>query len=240
MRCPLCSAPLAVALGWSLWDRAGFDDLLFACLSVLLAVPVGTIFLPFGEHFHLAANRARERRAPLAERAARLAQPRWTISVCGIALVFAVLGLFEIAAWPPPADWLGAALVGLVLLAIGRDGRASLAGLVSASLLLLYGQGMNPSLLLFTLLALFLARRTRRTQDGDPVTAWARALEDNAVPVFFAGLGAALTATILNGARAGALEAGAAIAALLFFPALTLALHHLFPKRRSVEEFYKS
>ena len=213
---------------------------LFVSLSVLLALPVGAIFLPFGEQFHLAANRVREKRTPLAERTARLTEPRWTVSFCGIALVFGMLGLFEVPGWPPAPDWLGSLLVGGVVLAASRDGRAGVAGLVSAALLLLYGQGMTPSLLLFALLALVLAATARRYHDGGPAGSWARALEEGAVPIFFAGLAASLVTVLLNGLRAGVLAAGAATAALLLFPALTLALHHLLPPRRSVEDIYKS
>jgi hypothetical protein len=237
---PALAGTAVIAFVWSLWERADFVGLLCAVLAVLLALPVGTIFLPFGEQFHLAANRAREARAPLAETLARLAEVRWAYSLCGIALVFAVLGLFEISGRPPLVDWIGCVLVAVVLHVVTLDWRAGIAGLAAAALLLLFAQGLNAALLLFVLLALFLAQGARRHRDADDIAAWARTIEDHAVPVFFAGLGAALLSGILNDIDAGIDAAAALVAALLVFPALTLAQHHLLPRRRSVEELYKN
>jgi hypothetical protein len=237
---PALLGAMMVALCWAVWGKADVIALFFASLSVLLALPTGAIFLPFGERFHVAANRAREMRAPWGRVLADLAQPRWSFSLCGIALVFAVLALFEITGRPPPADWIGCILIGLVLHGVARDWRVGSAGLLSSALLLLYGRGMTPSLLLFALLALFLARATQQAEVRDKIAAWARALEDCAVPVFFAGIGAALSAAALNGLAQGVEVVAALLTALLLFPALTMAQLHLLPARRSVEELYKN
>jgi hypothetical protein len=237
---PALLGAMMVALGWAIWGKADFAGLFFAALAVLLALPTGAIFLPFGERFHVAANRAREMRAPWGRVLADVAQSRWSFSLCGIALVFAVLALFEIAGRPPPADWIGCILIGLVLHGVALDWRAGSAGLLSSALLLLYGRGMTSSLLLFALLALFVACATRHAEDRDKIAVWARALEECGVPVFFAGIGAALAAVALSGAVAGVEAAAAVLTALLIFPALTLAQLHLLPVRRSVEELYKN
>ena len=199
---PALIGALAVAFVWSLWSHADFPGLMAASLSVLVAVPAGAIFLPFGEHFHIAANRAREARGRVADMAARLAQARWALSLSGIALVFAVLGIFEIPVTPPPADWIGGVLIAAVLFAATMDWRAGTAALACAILLLLYERGMNSSLLLFVLLAQFLAGGTRR-YPGDALLAWARAIEDHIIPAVFAGLGATLMAAILQGTCRG-------------------------------------
>ena len=227
---------LLVALGWSLWDRANSDALFFAILSVVIALPLGVIFLPFGEHFHVAANRVRETREPVARAAAGLAQPRWSFSLCGITLVFLVLGVIGRTDWPPLMDWIGCVLVAVILHAATLDWRTAGAGFVSAALLLLFGQGMTAALLLFVLLALFVAGRPDRGVEA--ACAWALRLEDRAVPVFFAGLGAGLTSALLDGVPQALLAFAALAAALFAFPALTLAQHHLLPRRRSVEELY--
>jgi hypothetical protein len=237
---PALMGVCVVGLGWSAWGKADFGALFITALSVLVALPVGAIFLPFGERFHVAANRVREARAPWTRALARLTEARWAFSLCGVTLVFAVLALFEITGRPPPADWIACVAIGLVLQVVTLDWRSGIAGLLSAALLLLYGGGMNLSLLLFVLLALYLSQATRQARGHDKITSWARALEDHAVPIFFAGLGAVLTSTILDGVIAGVDAAASLLAVLLVFPALTLAQIHLLPERRSVEELYKN
>jgi hypothetical protein len=230
-------AAVLVALTWSLWGPAHFDGLVATFLSVLLAMPAGAIFLPFGERFHMAANRAREAREPVTLAAAGLVQPRWAFSLCGITAVFLVLAIFRQTGEPAPLDWICCILVAVALHAATLDWRAAIAGLIASSLLLLYGQGMTEALLLFVLLALFVAGPPVRGRDAVPV--WALAIEDRAVPAFFAGIGAALTAALLDTPLQGLLALLALAAALLAFPALTVALHVILPRRRSVEELYR-
>lgn len=110
-------------------------EVVAAAVSVLAFVPFTACIVPFGEPFFAAANRARERRERLLHLAAWAAQPRWGLSLAGIAAVFAVLGWF--GAWPFVARsalylelalW-GAALLPVFLMAwgIGRDWRGAAA-----------------------------------------------------------------------------------------------------------------
>lgn len=64
-----------------------------AGFSALLLVPLAASLLPFGENFITRANRLREWRERMLEHLA-ITQPRWSMSVAGIAIVFAVLGFF--------------------------------------------------------------------------------------------------------------------------------------------------
>jgi hypothetical protein len=79
-------------------------------------------------------------------------------------------------------------------------------------------------------LLLAAAVRGRDEKGGE---AWRRALEDDGAGLLFAALGAILLLALDGEGRAGL---AAFAAALIFFPALMVALWTILPRYRSVEE----
>lgn len=67
---------------------------LAAGISAILIVPLAASALPYSEDFVTRANRVREWRERLLDPVTAIAQPRWSLSATGIAIVFAVLGYF--------------------------------------------------------------------------------------------------------------------------------------------------
>ena len=104
-------------------------------LSALAIAPFAASYLRYGEQFVVDANRARAFTEGLFRVAAMVAIPRWAMSVCGIAIVFAVLGWFgsgggpvRYAALVQPLLWAAsAALFFLLVLAVRRNWRHALA-----------------------------------------------------------------------------------------------------------------
>lgn len=198
--------------------------------------------VPFREDAIARGNRQRENLLRLSGFAACLAQPRWCLSLSGAGLVLAVLGYFQIAVRPPNFDGLAALAAGLIIVLLTRDGRAALAGVMSSGLLLLFTGGVGEALLLFLFFALVLVRSAAAWRGAGEATAmaWARTIEDHGATLLFAGVAAAIAASLDGGVPAGRYAGFAVIAALLLFPAFTGALYDLFPPRRSVEDIYGS
>jgi len=235
-------------------------------LAALLTVFAGSL-LPFGESFVTAANRARERREPFLSVTTAVMEPRWAVSVTGIAIVFAVLGWFgaapvvahSIAQLQPAA--ISAAAVFPIALAIGRDWRSAvaavltLAALVLLDLWLLALADLQLSLtaiagiastglaaLLPMLLALDGVRRFRKAGDAAPL-ARLRACEALGTAPYFATGGAAaamLPWIAVHGSVAvlAAMFLVAGPAAGIVVPAIATALERLLPRRRSLGQLY--
>ena len=236
---PALAGPLIFSLLWSLHAPVQLPSLLGASGATLICLPLLLMTLGFGESAIARGNRQREALLRFSVLFARIAEPRWGLSLSGVGLVLAVLGYFQIAARPAPFDWLAAPVACLILAAATRDIRAGLAALAAAGLLLLFSGGVNGSLLIFLLFALALGQAWRGAGDSVEL-AWTRALEDHAATILFAGV-AAMIAALPRGGVGAALHAGfGVIAALILFPAFTGALHRIFPRRRSVEELYRS
>jgi len=72
----------------------GVADMALGAVSAAVLMPVAVSLLRFDENFVARANRARERRQRFSERMALVAEPRWAMSFCGIAVVFLALGWF--------------------------------------------------------------------------------------------------------------------------------------------------
>ncbi|HJW42428.1 MAG TPA: hypothetical protein VJ476_14520, partial [Rhizomicrobium sp.] len=97
---PTLLVMLAGAVLLATWIYGSLDPSAAAAAVVAMAIllPVfGALLLPFGEAFVTAANRARERREQLLAVTTAVIEPRWAMSVTGIAVVFAVLGWFGAA-----------------------------------------------------------------------------------------------------------------------------------------------
>jgi hypothetical protein len=211
-----------LACGW-LFRAAPAAGLGVACVlvgaipSVLVFVPFAASVLPYGETFFVRANRLRERRESLVRVLALVAQPRWGISLSGIALVFATLGWFGAApflrhhGWlAEPALWAASALAMFaVAFAVGRDWRAALAAMLALAVLTLtsmwlWGRAVGHVratafiAIAVTLAAasltmghLIAARWRFRISGDEPQTALLRAIETLGVAPLFGSLGAA-------------------------------------------------
>ena len=192
-------------------------ELVCAGISVMAFVPFAAAVLSYGESFFVVANRLRERREGLLRILAMAAEPRWAMSLSGIALVFATLGWFGAAPLLPrhgllseTALW-GASALGIFVVAhsVGRDWRDAIAAtlalaalaLMSAWLLgravghLTAGAFAELALVaasaLLTMTSLIAASRGFRTSGDRPQTARLRAIECLGVAPLFGSLGAA-------------------------------------------------
>jgi len=207
--------------------------------SAAALVAAGFRWLKLGEAFVARANRLAESRARLLETASHIAVPRWAMALSGIALVLAALGWFEVAP-PLPPYYPGIVVIAAAAFLLARDWRSGVAAALCAALLWLLG--LDDALAFFALPALLLAAGTRgRPEQGGP--AWRLALEEEGAGLLLAGLSLAALPLQLPGGSGienpfAAAEAFGA--ALLFFPALTVALWSLFPRRRSVKDLYRS
>jgi hypothetical protein len=267
---PALLVTFAGMVRWAVWlyRTPGPSAVLAAIVVLALLLPVfGASLLPFGEAFVTAANRARERREQLLAVTTAVIEPRWAVSVTGIAIVFAVL------------SWFGAApllthsslrlqtaatspfLMFLVALAIGRDWRGAaavmltLATLVLLDLWLLSMADLRLSLtamvetalmglaaLLPMLLQLDGVRRFRKAGDA-PGLARLRAIEELGVGPYFAAGGAAVAMLpwiVLHGSVASltAMFVLSGLAGTFFAPAIATALEQLLPRRRSLGQLY--
>jgi hypothetical protein len=239
---PALAAALLLASLWSLIAPANLPGLLAAAAATMLCLPLLLLGVEFTEETIIRGNRQRERLLRLFGWFGRIAEPRWSISVSGIAVVLTVLGYFEIAARPPLLDWLSAPLAAALLYAFTRDIHAALAAMAAAGMVVLFTGGMGGAMLLFLLFAVGLERGggAFRARGENAVKAARRAIEQRGGAILFAGL-AAMAAAVPRGGAAAALHAGCGlIAALVFFPAFTGALRRIFPARRSVEDIYRT
>ena len=117
--------------------------------------------------------------------AARIADPRWSISLTGAGIVLAVLGVLRIAALPPVFVWLAEPIVGALLFVLTRDVHTALAGLAAAALVLLFTGGVGGALFAVPSVRACLGRAAFRRQGESE--ALARAIEDQNAFILFAG-----------------------------------------------------
>jgi len=235
----------------------------FAALSMASAffcTALTPLLFSYSEAFIERTNRLRERRDRLLDRLAFLVQPRWGLSIGGIALIFAVLGAFGGGVRPLPNVWqlaAWAAAVFAIAWASCFDLRRGLAATLSILLMALlaywasagYASDETAAYLGYATLglvslpiALMALQTTLFAKEGDNVTvALLRASERTSVPIAFASTAAALCFLCLQGAvAASALTVCGGLAAILVVPALTTAIHALFPPRVSLEDAFKS
>lgn len=232
--------------------------------SALLIVPLAASLLPFGENFITRANRLREWRERMLEHLA-ITQPRWAMSVAGIAFVFAVLGFFG-------AESLRIAIGGQLQIAIGaaaafplfaaafiatRDWRRALsvplALIIPASIAFWGLARIRVPLDLQSLLwsarmlgvvlvpVIFIAAEASRYLSEDAASL---ALQRKGTAVIFIFLVAALGAiaqwdnAAMIAVQIAVLFFGSA-AALLFQPAFAAALETLLPGKAALEARYR-
>jgi hypothetical protein len=228
------------ALEWHAGKASSLDWaapalLLLAAGSAAGLTLAGWHRLSLDEGFIARANRALEARTRLSEHGAHIAVPRWALALSGIVAVAAALAWFEMGRRSVP-DYLGDALLLSAAAALARDWRAVIASAVCAVLLwLLHAER---ALEFFALPALLLAgaAHARREEGG---AAWRLTLEDEGAGLLFAALSLAILALPPGGPAMMFPAAAAFAAALIFLPALTVALWTIFPRRRSIEEMYR-
>jgi hypothetical protein len=119
---------------------------------------------------------------------------------------------------------------------LARDWRAALAACLCAALLWLF---RGESALPFFALAAFLLAARARGQKEEGIGAWRRTLEEEGAGLLCAALAGVILLAVFAG-DAGLAAFEAFVAGLLFFPALAAALWTVFPRRRSVEQIYRS
>jgi hypothetical protein len=239
---PALAGTLLFAVLWGLHAPVQLRSLLMSSLATALFLPALVLISSFGEDAVVRGNRQREILLRVFAYPARLAEPRWSMSFAGVGLVLAVLGYSQILHHPPVFDWLSGGVIALIVLILVRDGRSALAALAVSALLLIFTGGVSGTQLLFLLFVLLLARTaTRWREAGETASAaFMHAIEDTGPPILFAGL-AAMIAALARGGPLAALHAGYSLTgALILFPAFAGTLHALVPRRRSVEELYKS
>ena len=237
---PSLAGTLLFACLWSLRVPVQLQSLVAASAATALCLPPLALSVPFDEQVIVRGNRQRESLLRHFAFAARIAEPRWSISLTAIGMVLAVLGSLEIVARPPLFDWLAAPAAGLLLFAFTLDMYAAIAALLAAALVLLFSGGVGGALLLFLLFALDLGRRVTALRQQGENMALARAIEEKGSAILFAGLAAMVAAAPRGGAVAVLHAACGLVAALILFPAFIGALKTLFPGRRSVEDLYRS
>lgn len=220
----------ALIVGWLFRDArllglGGACELGAGALSALVFVPFASSVMWFREGFFVAANRARERREGLLRVATLVIEPRWGMSLSGIAIVFATLGWFgaepvllRSVLLAQPALWgASALLVFLVSIAAGRDWRNALAAVLTLAALTLLGLFLwarstghlsTPTFIelvigaaaaLLPILMLVVWSRTYRWSGDTLAVARLRAIEDLGLAPWFgvAGAGAAALPWVL-------------------------------------------
>jgi hypothetical protein len=239
---PALAGTLLLAILWSLHVPVQLQSLLAIAAATIVALPALVLTAGFDEDAIVSGNRQRETDLRVFAIVARIAEPRWSLALTGAGTVLAVLGYFQIARQPPHFDWLAAPLAAAIVVVLTRDARGAVAALAVCALLLLFTGGVGGALLLFLLFALVLGRAVAawRAAGESETMAWTRAIEEQGATILYAGL-AAMIAAVTRGGPTAALHAGfGLIAALILFPAFSGALHAAVPRRRSVEELYRS
>lgn len=239
---PALMGTLLFAILWSQHVAVQLQSLLATAAATTLFLPALVLAVPVSEGDIARGNRVREKALRLFSFAARMTEPRWSLALTGAGLVLAVLGYFQVTPQPPLFDLLAAPMAGALVLALTRDGRSAFAALAAAVLVLLFTGGVGGALMLFLFFASVLGRAAalwRRSGDSESL-AWTRAIEDHGAGIAFAGL-AAMIAAMPRGGPPAALHAGIGLSvALILFPAFSLFLHALIPRRRKVEELYRA
>jgi hypothetical protein len=245
---------------------AAHGAIVLAALLGMAAALAAATFLPYTEDFVVRANAARERRQRRLAPLNLFAEPRWSFSLSGIALVLATLAGFAIRGADLPETWpylpLAAIFWAAALALVTRNWRLSVALTLAAVLAAAYaiaafsyssfawGEigrfalscaiGIVPAAVLGAGWSGFL-------RDGDDVaTAWDRALRDEGPGVLFAllppvALAATFGVLVSAGGRSpltplAVAAFGFPFAAFFVFPAFAVALYTLLPPRVSLEE----
>jgi hypothetical protein len=221
--------------------------------------------LPFSEQFIARANAARERRERMLETYFPEIPSRWALSVTGIAIVLGTVAVFGIRdahiQWTGPAALSLSADAALMLAGfavLARDWRMTVA-LTLANLfvgvllcwmdarLYPYPKALTlPAMLILSAVPLgMIAARARvyLREGADVAAALATAVRDEGTIAIALGIAVgvpAIAAAFLFVALPPALVFAitSAFSALLLFPALTIAIHTVLPRYRTVDEVF--
>jgi len=215
---------------------------------------LGARFLPQGEGFIAASNRAREYRQRFFDRLVPLAQTRWGWSLSGVAVVFAALGWFGLRLHLTTTEAAAAALLLALFFVATRDWRRGLAAIFSFVPFALFAVWIatldrdRPEIWAWVLVlgAAMIALQSGTAcvflRRGDNMaTASARALERTGpatvlVAVIAMGLFAALSpAHVATPLAMFALAASA----VLFEPAFAGAIESVFPRKATIAARYR-
>lgn len=233
-------------------------------LAAMYAVPALLSLIAFDEANIAELNRVREKRTARAYWVSMVAVPRWGTSVSGIGLVFAVLAYFS-----SEAEFIGGlsqflvptVAAGVVFLGAGFASSGSwreaaavfLAGcwillfqfafsvrIPGAGVFLPFGSLTVIAISLLATLSLSTRARQLRGAGDDPAVARLKSVEEGAIAITFATLGALAALVLWPRMDIGALFllVVGALAAMVLTPALATALEMALPRRRSVEELY--
>ena len=269
----------SVILCLAIWMlAAGLRPIVYenlATAAVLTAALVGTCVvmglaavLPYSEQFITRANQARERRERLMDHFLFIAEPRWSWSLAGVALIFAALSAFgmrplRLQVSPHVAEWMVALAIfvfaGAVL--VTRNWRVSIALILTLTLLGAFGfwavaRGAMPLTRdeLMSMTILFAAAAVPLTvlacatsgylRDGDDiVSALSRCLQEYGADAILLAESSAVPWIILTAAAASVrvglvISVVSCVAVPLFFPALAGAIYALVPRYRTVDEVF--
>jgi hypothetical protein len=247
--------------------RAGDAAAMVIAFGFSIALGGVAIGLRYPEDFIARANAARERRERLFGRLSGIAQPRWSLSVSGIALVLAAIAVFGIRGFHVEVGLRGAygyagscVVLAALFAAITRNWRLTLAATLAAMLAVLPVLWMWARVApdLFTRLDLwfvavlelaamsaFVSRMSQLVNQGEsPASAILMTLRDRG-PAAATALLVLVAAGVMGAALAGDLASGDFVtpiaglaAALLFFPAFGNTIYWLLPRYRSVDEVF--
>lgn len=252
----LVSAAMAIfsAMGGGVAALMASLTVLLCGLSALAITVLMARFFAYDDEFIARANRLRERRERWLDGLAFVVQPRWGWSVSGVALIFAVLGIFggqdSGATWPFPVLSAEGVLFAVLAYAATRNMRRTIAVLLTVAILAclaswvrarlaIGGQELVLAIAVGAAPALIMAIQSARfARGGDAVAvSGLRATEQLAIPIVFFSAASSI-ALLPLGAFAGAiLIALGGMAALIVFAALTTAIHDLFPPRVSLDAY---
>jgi hypothetical protein len=248
------------------WDA--YTAVAFLFLAGFAAAFAGAwlcAFYPFSEQFIARANAAREWRERMLEQFFPAMQPRWALSVTGIAIVLGAVAVFGIrdahVHWMMGVAFCFAGSVAFALAGfavVARDWRMAaaltLATAFTGTLLFWALIRHNPFPDFFMAVAMLMvssvplsvtaARARQLVREGDDIA--------SALAAAGRGEGAVAVALCLVAGSAGLLASAASatlspalvfavsstFSALLLFPALAIAIQTLLPRYRTVDEVY--
>lgn len=223
--------------------------------SALIVLPLTLRILPYSEEFIARSNRLRENRERWLDRLTFAIQPRWGLSVSGIALIFAILGFFGGENSSASRHFMSPAalaILGVLFAAFAyvatRNMRQAIAFFLSAAVMVCLMFWVDAhmavsaaplTLALASAPALLLAGHSSAfMRAGDTIAvAMLRSSEQFAVPISFYCFAAALTLCSSGAMAAAILIPCGGVAALIFFPALATAIYGLFPLRVSLDAY---
>ncbi len=231
-------------------------------LCAIGGVPLLARSFAFGEDFVVRTNRVRESRQRWLALLAPVTEPRWGLSLAGVAVVTIALGYFEsnMRLRFGLINWIGLAALVAMAFAATRDWRRAMAAtlsLVPPGILALWcmaqmggadagwrtlAEALGLGAALIVLLSATAAATMRKGDDA--ATSSLRVLEEQGAAIVFVVLSAVLAVLAFAPTYRDMLPAALAlaalcVAALAFLPAFTSALESVFPRRETIAARYR-